>query len=132
VAAGDQRVAASDDEIGGGDRPSDAACAHEAPPASRVSGKGDGIAPALLSVFDVCRGRTYTVDQGEVETICSGIITGEYRLDNLAEKWVSNQEYELLIEILWKVGFLRAYAVGGLKALRRSGSSYLGPIRYRI
>lgn len=38
-----------------------------------------------------------------------------------------NQEPDFLIEILWRVGFLRAYAVGGLKAFRRSGSSYVGP-----
>jgi hypothetical protein len=29
--------------------------------------------------------------------------------------------------VLWRIGFLRAQAVGGVKALRRSGSSYLGP-----
>jgi hypothetical protein len=42
-------------------------------------------------------------------------------------KWVLDQDPDLLIDILWRVGFLRAYAVGGLKALRRSGSSYVGP-----
>jgi hypothetical protein len=40
---------------------------------------------------------------------------------------VLSQEPDYLIDLLWRVGFLRAYAVGGLKALRRSGSSYLGP-----
>lgn len=32
-----------------------------------------------------------------------------------------------MIDVLWQVGFLRAQAVGGLKARRRSGSTYLGP-----
>jgi hypothetical protein len=40
---------------------------------------------------------------------------------------VQNQEPEYLINVLWEVGFLRAKAVGGLKAQRRSGSSYVGP-----
>ena len=40
---------------------------------------------------------------------------------------MNGQECEFLIDVLWRVGFLTAYAVGGLKALRRSGSSYVGP-----
>jgi hypothetical protein len=54
------------------------------------------------------------------------ITTGEYGLSQDAS-WVLNQEPELLIETLWRIGFLRAQAVGGIKALRRSGSSYVGP-----
>lgn len=40
--------------------------------------------------------------------------------------WVIDRDPEKLIDILWEVGFLRAQAVGGLKARRRSGSSYVG------
>jgi hypothetical protein len=83
--------------------------------------------PGLLSVFEVFRGLTYTFDREDLELLCLAIITGEYRIDAVAERWVSRQDYEFLIEILWRVGFLRAQAVGGVKALRRSGSKYLGP-----
>jgi len=82
--------------------------------------------PGLLSVFEVFRGRPYLMERTDLEEVCLGIITGEHPTDPAA-RWLENQDHELLIEILWRVGFLRAYAVGGLKALRRSGSSYVGP-----
>jgi hypothetical protein len=56
--------------------------------------------------------------------LCLSISTGEFGLHKDAE-WFFNQELELLIEILWRIGFLRAQAVGGIKAVRRSGSSYI-------
>jgi hypothetical protein len=83
--------------------------------------------PGLLSVFEVFRGLTYTFDRENLELLCLAITTGEYKIDGSAETWVSGQDYEFLIEILWRVGFLKAQAVGGVKALRRSGSKYLGP-----
>ena len=82
--------------------------------------------PGLSSVFDVFRGRSYAFKREELEMLCLGITTGEYKLAEDA-KWVHNQEPDLLIEVLWRIGFLRAQAVGGIKALRRSGSSYVGP-----
>lgn len=82
--------------------------------------------PGLFSLFEVFRGRTYSFDRGDLELLCLGISTGEYRTDEEAA-WVLDQEPDYLIEVLWRIGFLRAQAVGGVKALRRSGSSYLGP-----
>lgn len=82
--------------------------------------------PGLLSVFEVFRGRNYAMDRDELELLALGIGTGEFRLDGDAE-WARDQEPEAIIEILWRIGFLRAQAVGGVKAQRRSGSSYLGP-----
>lgn len=82
--------------------------------------------PGLLSVFEVFRGRTYTFDRADLEYICLGVTLEEYRTDDSA-KWVIDQEPDFLIDVLWRIGFLRAQAVGGIKALRRSGSSYLGP-----
>jgi hypothetical protein len=81
---------------------------------------------ALESIFEVFRGRTYTLERDELEYICLGICTGELKTAKEAG-WVIDQEPDYLIDLLWRIGFLRAYAVGGLKALRRSGSSYLGP-----
>lgn len=82
--------------------------------------------PGLESIFEVFRGRVYTIERSDLELICLGICTGELKVSREAD-WVLNQEPEYLIDLLWRVGFLRAYAVGGLKALRRSGSSYVGP-----
>jgi energy-coupling factor transporter ATP-binding protein EcfA2 len=82
--------------------------------------------PGLMSLFEVFRGRVFTYDRDELELICLGIATGEYRTDPEAS-WVLNQDPGFLIDVLWRIGFLRAQAVGGVKAFRRSGSSYLGP-----
>jgi energy-coupling factor transporter ATP-binding protein EcfA2 len=82
--------------------------------------------PGLMSIFEVFRGRSYSFDREELEFLCLGINTGEYVVDGAA-RWVLEQEPEYLIENLWRIGFLRAQAVGGVKALRRSGSQYLGP-----
>lgn len=82
--------------------------------------------PGLESIFEVFRGRVYTMERNELEDICLQICTGELKTEQVA-KWVLDQEPDYLVDVLWRVGFLRAYAVGGLKALRRSGSSYVGP-----
>jgi hypothetical protein len=82
--------------------------------------------PGLLSIFEVFRGQAYTFARSELELTCLGITTGEFRIDEEAS-WVLDQDPDFLIDVLWRIGFLRAQAVGGVKALRRSGSSYLGP-----
>ena len=82
--------------------------------------------PGLESVFEVFRGRVYLFSRAELELLCLQICTGELRTDTGA-KWVLDQDPDYLIDVLWRVGFLRARAIGGLKALRRSGSSYVGP-----
>lgn len=83
--------------------------------------------PGILSVFEVFRGRTYAIDRKDLELLCLEIVLGDVRTDEEAQSWIQGQDHELLIDILWKIGFLRAQTVGGVKALRRSGSSYLGP-----
>lgn len=82
--------------------------------------------PGLQGIFEVFRGRAYTMERSELENICLQVCTGEIRTNKEAA-WVLDQEPDYVIDVLWRVGFLRAYAVGGLKALRRSGSSYVGP-----
>lgn len=82
--------------------------------------------PGLHGIFEVFRGRAFTMSRTELDDICLSICTGELKT-GVEAGWVVNQDPEYLIEILWRVGFLRAYAVGGLKAMRRSGSSYIGP-----
>lgn len=80
--------------------------------------------PGLLSVFEVFRGRAYSLTRVELDNLCLEIVTGGIAVGDA--KWISDLEPEQLVDVLWRVGFLRAYAVGGMKALRRSGSSYLG------
>lgn len=82
--------------------------------------------PGLGSVFETFRGMAYTLDREDLEAHCFQLATGELQLD-ASGRWVENQAPEFIIDVLWRVGFLRAQAVGGIKARRRSGSAYLGP-----
>lgn len=82
--------------------------------------------PDLMSIFEIFRGSSYTFKREDLESKCLDIATGAVRVGE-AESWVSDQSSEFLIDVLWRIGFLRAQAVGGVKALRRSGSSYIGP-----
>jgi len=82
--------------------------------------------PALLEIFESFRGMSYNFDREALEFHLLQLITGEIKVKGDA-KWVQDQEPEFLISVLWQIGFLRAQAIGGLKAKRRSGSTYLGP-----
>ncbi|HPV99244.1 MAG TPA: hypothetical protein PLZ78_15535 [Spirochaetota bacterium] len=82
--------------------------------------------PGLNSVFELFRGKSYSFDRNELELFCMSMSTGEIRVGAEAS-WVLDQEPDFLVDVLWNVGFLRAQAVGGVKASRRSGSSYMGP-----
>ena len=79
--------------------------------------------PGLLSVFESFRGRVYGFDHDELETICLELITGGIAIEHDAESWVRPLEPDAL---LWHIGFLRAIGSGGIRAARRSGSSYVG------
>ena len=81
--------------------------------------------PGLGSVLETFRGLAYTFDRTVLELHCLAITLGELKVSPEA-KWCLNAEPDLLIEALWRVGFLRGQAVGGIKARRRSGSAYLG------
>lgn len=82
--------------------------------------------PGLLSIFELFRGRSYAFDRDSLELLCLEITMGDRSIDPSAV-WAIEQDHTYLIDVLWRVGFLRALAVGGLKAERRSGSSYVGP-----
>lgn len=82
--------------------------------------------PGLESILEVFRGRIYLFERSDLEMLCLQICTGEIRTSKAAS-WVLEQDSDFLIDVLWQIGFLRARAIGGLKALRRSGSSYVGP-----
>lgn len=82
--------------------------------------------PGLLSIFESFRGMQYTLDRNELELHCLDLICGSIKIENFGYEWVKECEPDNIIAILWEVGFIKAQAVGGLKARQRSGSSYLG------
>ena len=79
--------------------------------------------PGLLSVFDVFRGRAYTMERDVLEEICFELATGGLLTDKQAAEWVIERDPEELIEDLWGIGFLRARAVGGIKLGGEAGVS---------
>lgn len=81
--------------------------------------------PGLLSIFESFRGLVYNMTREQLEYRCLEIITGDVATDAIAHSWLENLDPDHLVEVLWRVGFLRARAIGGVKAQRRSGSSYL-------
>jgi hypothetical protein len=82
--------------------------------------------PGLQSVFETFRGMSYNFERGVLIDHLINICLGVFPIDPNSKKWCETLDPEKLLEILWQVGFLRAHAVGGLKARRRSGSEYLG------
>jgi hypothetical protein len=83
--------------------------------------------PGLSSVFEVFRGHPYSFERSWLEERCLEVAVGDTSVDEAAKTWAASMTPESLIDALWKVGFLRAQAVGGIKARRRSGSQYVGP-----
>lgn len=82
--------------------------------------------PGLQSVLETFRGMPFNFDREPLNEHILGLIVGEKPIAPEAFNWCQHMEPESLIQALWTVGFLRAQAVGGIKARRRSGSSYLG------
>ena len=82
--------------------------------------------PGLISVFETFRGRVYTIGREALENLCLELALGELVVDEDARSWILDADPEKLIDVLWRVGFVRARAVGGIKGRRRSGSEYLG------
>jgi hypothetical protein len=82
--------------------------------------------PGLQSVMETFRGKSYNYTRDELEEQLYKIVFEDIPISKDAKEWCGDIEPENLIETLWTVGFIRAQAVGGLKARRRSGSKYLG------
>jgi len=82
--------------------------------------------PALQSIMETFRGLSYNFTRDDLEEHLLRIIVGDLPISEEAEQWCGSTEPDSLIEILWSIGFIKAQAVGGLRARRRSGSAYLG------
>jgi hypothetical protein len=81
--------------------------------------------PGLENVFETFRGMFYNFEREALEFHCLRIVEKDFNVKE-ASSWCSDVTENDLIQILWDVGFLRAYAVGGIKSLRTSGSLYAG------
>lgn len=79
--------------------------------------------PGFNKIFEIFRGKSYTLEKDELENICLAVSLGEYKVPDVA-KWVLEQEPEYIIDAFWRVGFLKAQAVGKVKGTLRSGSRY--------
>jgi hypothetical protein len=82
--------------------------------------------PGLQSIMETFRGQSYNISREELEEHLLNIILEEIPIEKQAKNWCTDVDSDKLIDILWGVGFIRAQAVGGIKARRRSGSAYLG------
>ncbi|HOW54125.1 MAG TPA: hypothetical protein PLR60_05650 [Syntrophorhabdaceae bacterium] len=82
--------------------------------------------PGLQSLMETFRGQSYNYDRESLEDHLLKVIVGEFQISREASSWCGSLDPETLVDILWSIGFIRAQAVGGLKARRRSGSEYLG------
>lgn len=82
--------------------------------------------PGLQSIMETFRGQSYNISREELEAHLLRIIVEEIPVAQQARNWCMVFDPDKLIDILWGVGFIRAQAVGGIKARRRSGSAYLG------
>jgi len=82
--------------------------------------------PGLQSVFDTFRGLAYTFTRDELQEHLLKIVCGDIPVATGARAWCEGLEPESFIDVFWTIGFIRAQVVGGMKARRRSGSSYLG------
>jgi hypothetical protein len=82
--------------------------------------------PGLQSIMETFRGKSYNYERSVLENHIISIVVGEVPLSKDATSWVNSLDPEALIDVLWAIGFIRAQAVGGAKARRRSGSEYLG------
>ena len=81
--------------------------------------------PGLGTVMETFRGMNYNFERTNLETHCLALAAGDFRVAHEAT-WCRDADPETIVEILWRVGFIRAQAIGGIKARRRSGSEYLG------
>lgn len=80
--------------------------------------------PNLLDIFELFRGKNYSFEKDELDLFLLEIVEGEFDVGKA--EWVKSKEYTELKKILWEIGFLKAWVIGGLKYGRKGGSAYIG------
>jgi hypothetical protein len=80
--------------------------------------------PGLLNIFNTFRGRKYNIDKDELDMHLLEMCDGDIPV--AGAEWLREISYFEVKKILWEIGFIKAWVIGGLKAGRKSGSSYVG------
>lgn len=78
--------------------------------------------PHLADVMNMFRGRVYRFSKSELTSFAADIILEKESFI----PWLAAMNESDLINVLWKVGFIRGHAVGGQKSISRSGSRWVG------
>lgn len=85
--------------------------------------------PGLDALFETFRGGLFNMERSDLEKHIIHVVVDEIVSLEKAP-WLSRDEH-FVIEVLWRVGFLRARTVGGFKGRSRRGSVYLGSHQVR-
>ena len=80
--------------------------------------------PDLINIFEAFRGSKCTMTREELEILCLQIISGEIKTGHKTE-WITKQNEEFLINILWQIGFLTARTTVFLK--NENCDNFFGP-----
>lgn len=67
--------------------------------------------PGLQSVFDRFRGKRLSWRRSDLEDFCLDLALDLQGLSNEAKDWVADREPDSIIDILWRVGFMRVKTV---------------------
>jgi hypothetical protein len=81
--------------------------------------------PGLLSLFEAFRARNCYFKYDELALLCLGIAT-ETTLASETSTWVTDQDPDFLIEVLWYVGFLQVETAGGGSQQQPGTRMFLG------
>jgi hypothetical protein len=79
--------------------------------------------PGLADIFNTFRGQKYIIEKDDLDYHLLSICDGDIALPNA--NWVIEKNYFDIKRMLWEIGFLKAWVIGGLKAGRKGGSSYI-------
>lgn len=88
--------------------------------------------PALQSVIETFRGKPYKFESGRLEEHLLDVSVGVLPVDPAAAPWCSGAEPADLVDILWRVGFLRARTPAGhilTDGSEEAPRRYFGPDR---
>jgi hypothetical protein len=64
--------------------------------------------PHLLDVFEVFRGKSFCFEKNDLDYLLLSMVCGEVHVDRATE-WVSEMDYLELKQLLWQIGFLKAW-----------------------
>ena len=81
--------------------------------------------PHLLDVFEIFRGKRSHYAKEELDYLLLAIVCGEYDVEQ-ASPWILDMDYLELKQILWKIGFLKAWVPRHTNRRTSLAGAYLG------